>query len=856
MKKLIVAILFVLLGYGQARAQWMDNTVGGDPTINNPGPTAAPTGGAIPGATINNPGAIIDNPIMHQRVKEAVGRAMEPSYQYDASELAKHIKSNIEERSFEEHPWRDGRDIKYSGGDWSADSTVAILGPAGVAKDIEAPKKPTQKELLANPNLQYNPKAAPAREASRAGWQMFHECFEPRLKRQNCEYCQPKIVYPFNDCMPRRNPGEIWEYWWPEWEIDVNNFGVSAVNPEPIELFNRPDLSTKSLIKRKDSSFYPEYEKNVTETNRALDMEGKSSNIEDVYQGPLAKLGKGQTHTGGISPLDQCQTFEAHIYRPKVTASNYTWPKSRAGHGADGCWFYRCRKGCCSRPYWWNGYIWKNNIPCFLDSLPDKPVKNGDLEKKFRPVAWSEEYPEYARFWRQPIMTQFVNKDKYKRGEHPDFSGIPGMGDFKFEVTTQEMMAAQGKYFGGTAAALPMINKCLKCRHEIWSNMAGVPDPLFGNISGKVGGEELFNNAIPQSPLAGLFGQGKVDKGDCEFCYYHGSILWTPTNTVCGFHHPLTSATVAARRFLELVQEMREKYPTQYNWPRHNIPYVPHVGLPLFTDFFGKDPSARKMYIDKLQLVYPKVSRCFRMNPSDKGEMKSKDVTFESSSQSSSSASSTPYMYNQLSSGFSSSSSSSESQDSGIDVPWVWEQNHAEFPADLMQSWHLGSVRLMFWNRRTACSCQYRSIIEDNLPIKKKGWGCQAYNAFGSNPWRDQGDEFPTKDKLYGTVRKGFPADFPYACSAYQIYPFVGTVNRANRAKCEAIWGPVGSDRGCGKNSNPPRQPSKKKNPNDPLMDMLNMVIQQQGGQPMINWGSIGGLDGGGNAGGNTGGWQ
>ena len=708
-----------------AQGQWLEVDSNGDVTTNT---------------DVN-----VELPKLDQQIQEAVtnalGTSTKWSQEYDKfikENLADHVISNLK-APYEEHPWRNGRNIEFSKSDWSADSVNAVGKPAGSPAPPEG-----------------DIKAPPGRDSSAASWETFHECFEPRLKKQSCEYCQPKIVYPFDDCKPRKNPGEIWEYWWPEWEVDVNNFGISAVNPADPELFKRPELSTASLVQRKDAGFYPAYTANVAETGAILGVQGSVSNIDNIFSGGVGELGKGQSHTGGLIPNDQCQTFEDHIYRPKVTASNYTWPKSRSGHGAKGCWFRRTPRGCIGKPYWWNGYIWKNNIDCFLDSIPDKPVKNSEMEKKFRPVAWSEEYPEYAKFWRQSIMTQFVDEEKYILGENPYGTGVLQFGS-------------------------GVENKCLACRQKLW------PESLFPS------------SGIMQNVLAGAVQSG--GGSECEQCYYNGSVLWPPTNTLCGFHHPLTSAAVSARKFLDLVQEMREKYPTKYNWPRHNSAYVPHVGVPIFTDFSGKDPGATKNYIDKLQMVFPKVGRCFRMNPSDEGEISSKDTSLSSAGNS-----------------------------MGNKVPWVWELNHAEFPADLNQSSHLGSVRFMFWNRRTACTCQYRSIIEDNLPGKKKGWGCQAYNAFGKDKWRDQGDEpYPGKDKMYGTKRLGFPADFPHACSAYQIWPFYmfkSPLTKAYRKKCEKIWGPVGTDRGCGKipninqGSNQPGQGGKPSNdifPQNPI---------------------------------------
>lgn len=57
-------------------------------------------------------------------------------------------------------------------------------------------------------------------------------CVEPRLIKQTCEYCQPKLGgYVDRSCsIPFFNFGMVMEFWWPELIIDINNFGISAIN--------------------------------------------------------------------------------------------------------------------------------------------------------------------------------------------------------------------------------------------------------------------------------------------------------------------------------------------------------------------------------------------------------------------------------------------------------------------------------------------------------------------------------------------------------------------------------------------------------------------------------------------------
>src|SRR5690606_39140551 len=61
----------------------------------------------------------------------------------------------------------------------------------------------------------------------------FWECVEPRKVDSRCPYCNPAVL-PFfiddNCTIPFINLGVGYEYWWPETEIEINNFGISAIS--------------------------------------------------------------------------------------------------------------------------------------------------------------------------------------------------------------------------------------------------------------------------------------------------------------------------------------------------------------------------------------------------------------------------------------------------------------------------------------------------------------------------------------------------------------------------------------------------------------------------------------------------
>ncbi|MDR2337525.1 MAG: hypothetical protein LBE20_02620, partial [Deltaproteobacteria bacterium] len=110
----------------------------------------------------------------------------------------------------------------------------------------------------------------------------FYDCFEPRIIEKRCDYCNPKIVHPdYQNCLPILNTGERWEYWWPEFEIEINNFGISAFKAN-----KRSDLSHDALVKACTASILsgvPEYVRTII-NNKQMGQELAGNSGNEIVQ--------------------------------------------------------------------------------------------------------------------------------------------------------------------------------------------------------------------------------------------------------------------------------------------------------------------------------------------------------------------------------------------------------------------------------------------------------------------------------------------------------------------------------------------------------------------------------------------
>ena len=727
--------------------------------------------------------------------------------------------------AFKKHPWqKTGRKKQDSLKDWKGDS-LAMMGAEAKEFDKNKPSDLKERGIRKTENAQGN---------------NFHECFEPRLDMDEwdekgkeydengkpidtekiygkkgtprCPYCWPKILRPEKKedgtCPLRTNHGEVWEYWWPEYEIEVNDFGISAINTK--KTFEQKELMHRALNKAKNAHYKALYQQNIELMNKTWQLETKLAEFKDN------KLLRGESQTGGLTPNNQYQTFEAHGYKSMVQIKNHSFPKVRQNHGKmENIYFPTDKDPCTPYPFWYNGYIYRNNYACFDDSLPKRIIKKKksgqggeegqedddegldygqsgeqknkekDDKKKWVSV-WTEQFPQVAPYWRYEEFAQKLNKELYEAMN-------PCAGKYRQQCVDPKAGDRSQDWF----------NICSWCRQEHFAEA---------------------NLSLPQ--FLKKYALAEPEKKDiaCRLCYYGGGSGWPATGTLMGHHDLTTGPAVIARRYAKLVQELRNK----------NISAVKDSDFPNFTDFQGDKPEEKDKYIDKFQMVYPRVSRCYRLNPTEKEYENSK-----------------PF------------GQKSQEPNKEKEVPFVWEFGldkqtlNKEFPPDLVAPNQMGSVRFAFWNRRTIGSCQFRSIIENNglkkgeekedgekkvvknydgtenklieavrkelndekkfytrnisksltlkIGAKDQGWGCQAYDGFKYSKLkqgekerrikgRGNGDQKP-EDKLYGTKALGYDKDNAYACSAYQIYPFKQFIDEEVQKKLRA----------CRKLFNPPK---------------------------------------------------
>lgn len=610
------------------------------------------------------------------------------------------------------HEWKNGRSISNTFLDYRLDSKIAI---GAFLKAIDSRLKPN------DVSEGFNSQAESELPGFGDGFANFHRCMEPRLISPRCPYCWPIKLrpkkYSSSDCPKRDNKGFVWEYWWPEYTIEINNFGISALNPL---MWGRVDLNHTLLL----------WQKNIEMQLKLLDhMLDLSTRLTRVPGGiDFSKLQEmlfdsnlsGQTAFEGITAPDQTQFTEAHLYKPKVQTDTHTcgehpWcpDDERLEMGCWGRQYIKINNRCIPlRRFWYNGYKYKNyecidggepNKECFYQATPEK------IKKKGKWVAgWTEER-DLAPFWRIPELSQDINEDWYK-------VSVPI--DARFGKGFLYNLAEQRRYLEQ--------DTCASYRASRW------PD-IFGELAK----DNVFDIKSREADFMG------------DICYQGGGQLYPLVGSTVRHFNSLTGAALIARRAIELLSETREDLGSDYFDPDINrYTDVSNKGAidPPIDFFFTTIPIGKvKRPVDKLQMIYPRASKCFRMV---------------------------------------------ESKDSYGTVPIVSDkyeegsQAFSEFPQNVLDPKQKGSIRFVVWNRRTVCSCQYKSIYKNtklDLPCfyyvtnnLKCGWGCQIYH----NKKRGNGDERP-KDKFYVSM-PGLPlgdiisskAIEKHAEPAWQLYPF------------------------------------------------------------------------------------
>ena len=378
-----------------------------------------------------------------------------------------------EETQYGEHPWYGGN--PQSDMMWELDSYTAV-GP-------------------------YSPLLQPF------AFQRFMRCFEPRIILPVCPfYCYPPSLRPEasgNSCPVENNTGFTFAFWWPENIIEVNDFGISALNPAA---YGRADL------------VHPHVADNLrqvleTELDRALGFRAgvKPGGFPDNFPDGIHQ---GRTKYSGILPGDQTQVVEAHVYSSFVNA--------RAGERRNPTKGYRDLRwkkayGICwpLPPIWYNGYK-KGNAQCFYSTVPEK-----------KPVVklWTEE-PKAAMFWRFPEMSRVLN-GQYYRIAGPN--AIPRTNPMSptSEGEPAGLIIDGLTYYG----SYPRERSCSAYRVAAYPERYGQLAAQFGIVGNEWNGAELV-------------------------CYKGGGQLFPITGTMMGHFSPLPTAAYFARRALYLSERM------------------------------------------------------------------------------------------------------------------------------------------------------------------------------------------------------------------------------------------------------------------------------------------------------------
>ncbi|MCB0360273.1 MAG: hypothetical protein KDD44_11580, partial [Bdellovibrionales bacterium] len=218
----------------------------------------------------------------------------------------------------------------------------------------------------------------------------FMQCFEPRLVASTCPYCQPSTLTD-EDCDEVDNSGFIWEYWWPEYVIETNNFGITSFNP---------------VIVGKNNYLQKLYNKHANQFAKLVDTQVESltgvTAASSAIPGDLRKQPHlGNTHFAGLLPWDNETFLEAHVYR-----TNVAWAVSKKRPKGKGFWGTRgvMIDGICEQiDFWYNGYK-KGNHECFYDTTPQKTS----------PIGGFTEHIDYSPFWRFPELSKLLDPQKYQ----------------------------------------------------------------------------------------------------------------------------------------------------------------------------------------------------------------------------------------------------------------------------------------------------------------------------------------------------------------------------------------------------------------------------------------------------------
>lgn len=495
---------------------------------------------------------------------------------------------------YPQHPWiKDtGRNPLHAYADWYKDSLYAAHFP--FAEEV-ANSFPTDADDHLRGEISNNPLTSMV--------DLIDECLEPVIIWPWSWRCQPGSFRPSNDdfpqiksnCPVQRNMGYIFGAWWPEFEIEVNGYGIAAINPIA---HSRPDLLRKALTRVKKSTFDPV----AISALRTLYGNTPDAGIPgELRDDPHI----GNTQWSGMLPGDQTYQNEAHIYETVIDdeASEKRDPdKYTIG------WAYEYNSKlnlCFPYPWVYNGYKHDDSKYCAYTVL----------EKKGPEISMFTEEMPFHSYWTLPDLSIFADDDLYLASVPKH---IPGSID---NMTIDKELAP---------AHYARTSSCASYRAKKWE------DP-FQDLVTAVG-------VVPR----------KTDELE-KICYKGGGQLYPLTGKLMGHFNPFTSAGFLARRAIELGSQ--NKFP--FNLAR--------IGGRADRTLFFDDK------VDKLQMVYPRATSCFRMNDID-------------------------------------------------------ETNRSKFPLALETPGQLGSVRYVYWNYKMFDVCEWTAAMREETLHFGFGGGCEIYD--------------------------------------------------------------------------------------------------------------------------------
>lgn len=563
-------------------------------------------------------------------------------------------KWNAGKGACDEHPWAKdtGRDIVDAELDWQLDS-LKLLMPDNIGE--------------------------------------FLECMQPQIVMPGCPYCIPAAMGGYIDdgcSIPYVNPGVIYEFWWPEAEIEINNFGLAAYNPLRE---GRADLLRKVLAERIHTQFKIQYlEPYLAKLGINVMDSGIPSELEND---PWF----GNTAFAGLLPGDQTYHAEAHVYATSL--QDRLSKKQCQGCGYFDFIYEEIWDFCIPiDPVLFNGY-WKGNPEyCFYDTLdPPAKVVKAWTESMGLPTGVSsftpdtrcsglptdadpdtsntkhaeDKDPNYAKYWRLPGCSKIINQWMYKAAVPFGWNKVT---PFTFNVSLMNDDWRKKK-------------SCLSYRLANW----GAKSPGYPDDWKTKGNEpayryyELQNMGVEALKLKD---DDENDKklGDAldRICYFGGGELYPLLGSLEGQFTEYTANAYLARRAIELAGQVSHKH--LYNRPDRGTKQKDdeqrnHCGGEDHVNRFSRNIKAHQWDkdIDKLQRIYPDVTECFQTNDID-------------------------------------------------------DRNNPLFGGKYGQLPANGSVRYIYWNKRTACSCELHGAVSSPekdrgfaLDGNEWGWGCMPY---------------------------------------------------------------------------------------------------------------------------------